>query len=105
MQRHICAGQRRRLRISTSLHHQKLSSIRYFAGLVLFGGEVRSSGLHYHVFGAVCGLCAQLVAVENDLLEACVLSSLSFVETHSGTPQTLLALCWTGPREPQAISP
>lgn len=66
---------------------------------------MRSSGLHFHVFGAVCGLCAQLVAVENDLLEACVLSSFSFVETQSGTPQVLLALCWFGPREPQAISP
>lgn len=42
----------------------------------------------------MCGLCVQLVAVENDLLEACVLSSLSFVETHSATSQVLLALLW-----------
>lgn len=26
--------------------------------------EVRTLGLHYHVFGAVCGLCVQLVTVE-----------------------------------------
>lgn len=39
----------------------------------------------------MCGLCVQLVAVENDLLEACVLSSLSFVEIHSATPQVLRA--------------
>lgn len=31
-----------------------------------------------HVLNTVCGLCAGLVAVENYLLEACVLSSLSF---------------------------
>ena len=83
-----------------SYQHQKLSSIRYFAELVLFGRKVRTLGLHYHVFGAVCGLCVQRVAVENDLLEACVLSSLSFVET----PQVLLALWWAGLHEPQAIS-
>lgn len=87
-----------------SFQHQKLSSIRYFAELVLFWIEVRTLGLHYHVFGSVCGLCVQLVAVENDLLEACVLSSLSFVETHRATPQVLLALWWAGLHQPQAIS-
>lgn len=51
----------------------------------------------------MCGLCVELVAVENDLLEACVLSSLSIVEAHSATPQVLLALWWAVSMNPKQL--
>lgn len=53
-------------------------SIRFCGGTVLFLVALKECRSHLHVLSALCGLCLGLVAVQNDLLEACVLSSSSF---------------------------